>query len=120
MITGFNDFGTCTGCYQLVPGWTGSYSDARDHCEDMSTTGYLAGVSMLKMVESKWWIVTGISIVFFRRMAADAIPGEKFYKSNILYQRSFIMYIIDLFYTGDQFLFENYGVYVGKRVYFMN
>ena len=29
------------------------------------------------------------------------------------------MYIIDLFYTGDLFLFENYGAYVGKMVYFM-
>ncbi len=29
------------------------------------------------------------------------------------------MYIIDLFYTGDPFLFENYVVPVGKRVYFM-
>ena len=32
---------------------------------------------------------------------------------------SFIMYIIDPFYTGDPFLFENYGVYVGNGVYFM-
>ena len=55
----------------------------------------------------------------FAEWQLTSFQGKKFYKSNILYQRSFIMYIIDLFYTGDPFLFENYGVYVGKRVYFM-
>ncbi len=29
------------------------------------------------------------------------------------------MYIIDLFYIGNPFLFENYGLYVGKGVYLM-
>ncbi len=38
----------------------------------------------------------------------------------IFYIRGHLLCTLLIYSTGDPFLFENYGVYVGKRVYFMN